>query len=356
MGAWGQRDSCGADTPTTVCSRLLDEITCAPCVRFWSHDVNGRQTMSVLNRWLRVSVALLFIVAGTLWTSATSRAQNAQPLVSRDTLTQVSEHVYALVGFPNIGIVVGSRATLVIDTGLGARNGATVVGVAQNLAKGPILYLTTTHYHSEHSSGEQAFPANTVIIRSVVQQEEMNDRVTEHMVFFRNMSAQNRELLQGVKFRTPDILFGSELRLDLGGVTARLFLLGPAHTKGDEFIFVEEDSVLIPGDIVQNKLFPIMPNEDATMKGWLADLDKLESLSPRFIVPDHGALGDGSLIAKERAMLTELQQRALELKRQGTSVAEAGQLLVAEFHAKYPDWPNPERIPSAVKRVYAELQ
>jgi len=283
-------------------------------------------------------------------------AQNTQPLVSEDTLTHVSEHVYALVGFPNIGIVVGSRATLVIDTGLGARNGATIVRVAQRLAKSPNLYLTTTHYHSEHSTGEQAFPANTVLIRPVVQQEEMNKGIAAHIERFRSMSAQNKELLQEVKLRTPDILFDDEVKLDLGGVTARLFWLGAAHTKGDELIFVEEDSVLFPGDIVESKLFPMMPNEDATLKGWLAILGKLEPLKPRFIVPDHGVLGEGSLIGRERAILMELQRRALELKRQGTSVEDAGRLLTAEFLAKYPDWGNTGGIPNAVMRVYAEVK
>jgi len=298
----------------------------------------------------------MLVVTGALWASAIAMAQNTQPLVSEDTLTHVSEHVYALVGFPNIGIVVGSRATLVIDTGLGARNGATIVRVAQRLANSPNLYLTTTHYHSEHSTGEQAFPANTVLIRPVVQQEEMNKGIAAHIERFRSMSAQNKELLQEVKLRTPDILFDDEVKLDLGGVTARLFWLGAAHTKGDELIFVEEDSVLFPGDIVESKLFPMMPNEDATLKGWLAILGKLEPLKPRFIVPDHGLLGEGSLIGRERAILMELQGRALELKRQGTSVEDAGRLLTAEFLAKYPDWGNTGGIPNAVMRVYAEVK
>src|SRR5437879_4902816 len=156
------------------------------------------------------------------------------------------------------------------------------------------------------------------------------------------MSQQNKELLRDVKLRTPDILFDGEMKLDLGGVTARLFCLGPAHTQGDMLIFVEEDSVLIPGDNVESKLFPIMP-EEATMKGWLAVLDKLEPLKPRLIVPDHGELGDGSLIAKQRAMLQELQGRALELKAQGKSAEEAGMLLTTELRAKHPDFANVER-------------
>ena len=283
------------------------------------------------------------------------QALAGQPLVDDKTLTRVSDHVYALVGWPNIGIVVGNRGTLVIDTGLGERNGATIMRAVQMLEKGPVLYLTTTHYHSEHVTGEQAFPANTVLIRPVAQQEELNRLLPGHMARFREMSQQNKELLADVKMRTPDILFNGEMKLDLGGVTARLFRLGRAHTEGDLLILVEEDSVLIPGDIVESKLFPIMP-EESSMKGWITVLDKLEPLKPRLVVPDHGELGDGSLIGKEKSMLQELQGRALDLKRQGKSADEAGKLLTDELHAKHPDYGQAERIAADVKLVYAEGQ
>ena len=166
---------------------------------------------------------------------------------------------------------------MVVDTGLGQKNGATVMRMQQKLAKGPILYFTTTHYHSEHTTGEQAFPANTIIIRNKAQQDEMDKGVAGHIEVFKKMSAQNLDLLQDVKFRPPDVVYDRESRVDLGGVTARLFWLGPAHTKGDELIFVEEDSVLIPGDIVQKDIFPIMPNPDASVKGWLSILDSVEA-------------------------------------------------------------------------------
>jgi len=309
--------------------------------------------MTLSKYFFRISAAFLAI----LGTASIAKAQLAQPLVSEDTLKRVSEHVYALVGFPNIGIVVGTRGTMVIDTGLGERNGATVVRVAQKLAKGPILYLTNTHYHSEHTAGEQAFPASTIILRLALQQEEMNKRVAAHLEVFRNMSAQNKDLLQDVKFRAPDIVFDREMKLDLGGVTARLFWLGAAHTKGDMLIFVEEDGVLLPGDIVEKNLFPIMPNEDASVKGWLAILDQLETLKPRVIVPDHGApVTDASEIGKERAYLLDLQARASELKRQGVPVDDAGKQVAAEFHTKYPDWQGAVYIPNEVKRVYEQAQ
>jgi glyoxylase-like metal-dependent hydrolase (beta-lactamase superfamily II) len=118
-------------------------------------------------------------------------------------------------------------------------------------------------------------------------------------------------------------------------------------------IFVEGDSVLIPGDIVPSKLVPNMPSADASAKGWIAILDQLELLKPRLIVPDHGVLGDGSLIQKEKAFLVDARTRALELKRQGTSVEDAGKTVTADLKAKYPDWEN-GNIANIVRRVYEE--
>jgi glyoxylase-like metal-dependent hydrolase (beta-lactamase superfamily II) len=289
--------------------------------------------------------------AALCWTAALAQTPQGVP---ENATKKVSEHVYAIVGFPNIAIVTGTRGTLVVDTGMGSRNGAVIVRELQKLTKAPTLYLTTTHFHPEHSTGEQAFPPNTVLIRNTAQQQELDQRGAEFIATFSSRSAQNKELLQGVKLRKSDILYDRELKIDLGGVTARLFYLGAAHTRGDELIMVEEDSVLIPGDIVQNKLVPNLPNEDASVKGWLAVLDQLATLKPRFIVPDHGDLGDGSLIALERGFLQDLQQRALELKRQGVSVDDAGKQIQAEFKSKYPDWTNLNPVPNAVRRVYAE--
>jgi glyoxylase-like metal-dependent hydrolase (beta-lactamase superfamily II) len=291
----------------------------------------------------------LVLAAGAAW------AQNAPPLaVPENAATKVSEHVYAIVGFPNIAFVIGRRATLVVDTGMGPRNGAAVVREVQKLAHNPLLYLTTTHFHPEHAMGEQAFPPNTLLIRPAAQQEELEKRGAEYIERFSKMSAENKELLKGVKLRKPDIVFDKEAKLDLGGVTARLLWLGAAHTIGDELIFVQEDKTLISGDIVQSKQIPFIPNSDSSVKNWLAILDQLAPLAPRFVVPDHGALGDGSLIGQEKAFLSTFHKRALELNRQGTTVDQAVQTLTAEVKAKYPGWDNLNAVPNLVRRIYEE--
>src|ERR1700689_2371742 len=121
-------------------------------------------------------------------------AQQAQPLVGENT-TKISEHVWAIMGFPNIAIVLGSRATLVVDTGMGPKNGATAARVAAKLAPtNQKLFLTTTHFHPEHAAGEPGFPPGTILIRNAVQQQDMEQHGQEMIDMFSSRSAQNKQL------------------------------------------------------------------------------------------------------------------------------------------------------------------
>jgi hypothetical protein len=79
----------------------------------------------------------------------------------------------------------------------------------QKLAKGPKLYLTTTHFHPEYASGDSAFPPGAILIRPAMQQEEMEARGSAFLELFRGRSAQFKELLQDVKLRKADLIFDS---------------------------------------------------------------------------------------------------------------------------------------------------
>ena len=260
------------------------------------------------------------------------------PMLPENAVTKVSDHVFAIVGFPNIAIVTGDRGTLVVDTGLGARNGATIVKEVEKLAKAPALYLTTTHVHPEHSSGEGGFPQRTVLIRPVIQQQEISGRNNTSVLELFRSRPQMGELLAGFAYRNPDIVFDKELKLDLGGVTARLLLTSGGHTRGDEVVFIEPDSALISGDLVQNKMIPNISSDDGNSERWIASLDQLAPLNPRFVVPDHGPLGDGSLIPQQRAFLVDIQKRVRQLKAEGKNSDETTKIVVDEFLVKYPDW------------------
>jgi glyoxylase-like metal-dependent hydrolase (beta-lactamase superfamily II) len=300
------------------------------------------QQMSMMARLILVGILIVAAVAA-----------QTQPMLGEETI-KVSDHVWAIIGWPNIAIIVGNRATLVIDTGLGPRNGATVARVAAKLAPdNQKLFLTTTHFHPEHAGGEAGFPAGTILIRNDVQQREMDAQGKEMIDLFAGRSPQFKELLSNATLRAPDITFEQEARLDLGSVTARLLWFGGAHTKGDQLMFVEPDRTLISGDAVQNKVVPSIFRDGGTPSSWLAVLDKVAALSALHVLPTHSAPGDGSLVALEKQFIADLRNSALELKKKDVAVEEAGRRLEVEFKTKYPTWPS-MNVGGFVRNIYAE--
>jgi glyoxylase-like metal-dependent hydrolase (beta-lactamase superfamily II) len=294
-------------------------------------------------------------VGALLLTCSAVMAQFPSAIVPEGMAKQVSPHVWEIKSFPNIAIVVGDRATLVVDTGLGARNGATIAREARKLSKGTRLYLTTTHFHPEHAAGDEGFPADTILIRNAAQQKELDEHGAQFIELFRSRSPEFKELLTSQKFRKPDIVFDREARIDLGGVTARLLWLGAAHTVGDELTYVEEDGTLITGDVVQNKVSPGIATDDSSVKSWIAVVDQLPSLNAKTIVPDHSDPGDAStMIAQERAFLGDIETLTLAAKREGKSADDAAAAVAAQMKTKYADWSSLTGVPNMAKRAYAE--
>jgi hypothetical protein len=106
--------------------------------------------------------------------------QGPDPLVKENATVKLAEHTYAIPdgnvgGVPNVGIIVGSRATLVIDPGLGRRNGETVLRETMKVSKNAELYVATTHFHPEHTTGYVAFPTAKYIDSRVQETEGRPD-------------------------------------------------------------------------------------------------------------------------------------------------------------------------------------
>ncbi len=283
-------------------------------------------------------------------------------IVQEHIVKQISDHVWEIPdrnrpGVPNVAIVVGSRGTLVVDTGMGPKSGDIVVREAQKLSKNTEFYLATTDFRPEHITGAMSFPPGTVWLVPAAQKADIAESTNSYISSFMSRSADLTAALKDVKLREPDVVFDRDATVDLGGgVIVHLIWYGPARTNGDIAIFVEPDRVLHAGNFLGSKSYPGMPDNTPSVTNWLDILDKLEALHPRIVMPNHGEVRDPSLIASQREVLRDLQRRTRELKAQGKTAEEAGQTLTAEFDVKYPDWKGVGGIPAIVRRFYAEPQ
>jgi glyoxylase-like metal-dependent hydrolase (beta-lactamase superfamily II) len=280
------------------------------------------------------------------------------PLVKEGVTVKVADHTFVIpdgnVGLvPNVGIIVGSRATLVIDPGLGKRNGETVLREVAKVSRNAELYIASTHFHAEHTTGYLAFPASAKYVSSRVQEAEFAQGGAAQIQAFSNRSPMTAELLRGATGRPVDIPFDRDYTLDLGGVRVRFLVVGPTHTRGDTALLVEGDAVLFAGDVVMNQSF-LAAGAATSMKAWLVAFDSFDQMRPRTIVPSHGAAGDVSLIAANRAVMSAVQARARELKAQGRSADEAATTIQKELEAQHPGWPRANGVAAAARAAYAE--
>jgi glyoxylase-like metal-dependent hydrolase (beta-lactamase superfamily II) len=202
-----------------------------------------------------------------------------------------------------------------------------------------------------------SLPPGTVWIVPEAQKGDIHHLTPSFIENFRARSAELADTLKGVKLLEPDITFDRDATIDLGGgVIVKLSWMGPAITNGDVAVWIEPDQVLYTGNILTSKSYPGGPRDAGRFQTWLSDIDKLEPLHAKIIIPNHGDVRDGSLIADERSVVRELEARAHELRAQGVSAEDAGATLTAEFDAHHPDWTGLAQIPSIVRRFYEETQ
>ena len=310
----------------------------------------------------------LCFAAGLLLAAGTaSHAQTAapRPMIRTNASEQVSEHVHVILDqnvslVPNVGIVIGDRATLIVDTGLGDANGRTVLAEARRLSDNDSFYLTATHFHPEHDLGATAFPGDAKMLRWRAQQAEVDEIGAETAARFAGFSPILAELLEGAAFRDVDILFDETVTLDLGGVRVRMWGVGPNHTRGDTVFFVEDDGVLFTGDVVMS-VFPAVSAQSASIAKWLDNLDVFERLEPSTIVPAHGRLGDVTVVRRYREYLAAVVEDVANAKRRGVSLDEIKTSLAGTYASRFADLAPASgspagRINAAIEAAYREAR
>jgi glyoxylase-like metal-dependent hydrolase (beta-lactamase superfamily II) len=287
--------------------------------------------------------------------------RDAPPPVVRGEPVELSDGVFVIPDnrvpvVPNVGVVVGDQAALVIDTGLGRRNGEYVLEHARRLAGGRPLYLTITHFHPGHGFGAQAFTGAATIIYNRAQREELRRKGTAYIDMFKGLGPSIAAELDDIELTDPDITYDGQVEIDLGGHTAALRSWGPAHTAADQTVLID-DRVLFAGDLIETRMFPIAPyfpphDTDVDGNRWIAVLNQLTALDPAIVVPGHGEVTDTTRIRDVRDYLDHVRSEARRLRASGASPDEAAATIDTDARARWSTWANPEWISFTARAFY----
>jgi len=273
-----------------------------------------------------------------------------RPTTTEPYLAEIADGVFGYVQPPggwcvsNAGVITGGGQVAVVDTtATAARAGAFRDAVA-TLGAGEVRTVVNTHFHGDHTFGNQVFVDTATIVGHRLVREEM-------LAAAFGLTKLWPDVVWGeLQLTPPTLLFDSTLTLHLGDRLVELIHVGPAHTTNDIAVWLPEERVLFAGDVVLSGCTPF--NLMGSISGGLRAVARLAALGPRTVVTGHGAVCGPEVFAANAGYLRWLTELAATGRAAGLSPLELSrQCDLGEFAG----WLDAERIVGNLHRAYAEL-
>jgi glyoxylase-like metal-dependent hydrolase (beta-lactamase superfamily II) len=295
---------------------------------------------------------------------------------------------YATGGFgSNNVVIVNDNDVMLVDTGTTPGNARRFVADVKMLTDKPIRYVVNTHWHFDHTDGNQIFGPDVQIIG----QEYLAKAITPDIVNrepFRTSTgpviqaqmdmlkkqiadekdtakkaALNKQLaddqllqseLKELKPTPPNKTYKDKLVIQSGAREIDLLFLGRGHTEGDTVVYLPKEKIVATGDLMESRIAYM---GDAVFDEWIDTLDKLKKLDFNVDLPGHGiAFSNKGLITAFQDYIQDLIVKGNELKRAGMSADDMAKTIDLTSHAKdFPQITGPGMDLRGARRLYAWL-
>src|SRR5215472_11256931 len=328
-------------------------------------------------------------------------AAQAQPVTQNYPVVQgtsykfekIADGVYYATGtVPGLGsnnvVVVNDTDVLIVDTGTSPAAARAFVEDIKKLTDKPVRYVVNTHWHYDHTAGNQIFgPEVQIIATDYLYQMLATADVLHREPFFTSQvttlsaridtlngqiaaegNAQQKAALQKdladaqrlqqnnseIKVTPPTIHYSTKMVLNRGGREIELLFLGRGNTGGDTTVFLPKERIVCTGDLMESRLAYM---GDAFFSEWITTLEELKKLDFAVDLPGHGVpFANKSLITAYQAYLTDLVNQVTKLKSEGVAPDDAAKRVDLTAHAKdFPQITGHGAEIRGVRRMYAWL-
>jgi glyoxylase-like metal-dependent hydrolase (beta-lactamase superfamily II) len=285
-------------------------------------------------------------------------------------------------------VIVNDDDVLLVDTGTTPQAARNFLADVRMLTNKPVRYVVNTHFHYDHTDGNQVFGPDVQIIAQdyvrtaittfdVLNREpyitsqrinvpEQIDRLKQQIAAERDTAKKaglSQQLtaaeegfaqLKELKPTPPNTTYSTKLVLNRGSREIDLLFLGRGHTGGDTVVFLPKEKIVATGDLMESRLAYM---GDAYFDEWVTTLEALKKLDFNIVLPGHGIPFRGKgLITAYQSYLTDLVSQVTRLKGQGVSAEDAANRIDLTSHAKdFPQIEGPGADIRGIRRAYAWL-
>jgi cyclase len=266
---------------------------------------------------------------------------------------KVLENVYTITAGDgvdsNTTFIITKEGVIVIDTRPTPTEARKVLAEIRKLTALPIVYTINTHYHGDHTFGNQVFKNSKTIIAHKNVRNKLVESGQEHLSLFKTFGLLG---IDEVEITPPNIVYEKEMEIWLGGYRLQLLYYGKGHTDGDTIIYIDQLRTVITGDLVFNKKIPYMA--DSYIDDWIASLKYIELLKNETVIPGHGPIGERTTIIAMKHYLMNLRELVLAQLKDNKTLKEAQEIVEPILRKKYKDWKELDWIKGNIERAWLE--
>jgi glyoxylase-like metal-dependent hydrolase (beta-lactamase superfamily II) len=233
---------------------------------------------------------------------------------------KLADTVHMLTGAGgNMGLCVGPDAVFLIDdqfAPLAPKIKAAIAAITPR----PVQFLLNTHFHFDHTGGNQAFGGEGALI---VAHDNVRKRLSADQLI--SLVGSTSAQRASPKAALPVVTVAGEITFHINGEEVQAFHVPRAHTDGDLIVHFRRADVIHMGDVFFNGMYPFIDaSSGGSAEGVVAAFDRVLALAGEKtkIIPGHGRLATRADLAEHRAMLAAVVQKVKELRAAGKSDAE----------------------------------
>lgn len=274
-------------------------------------------------------------------------------------LNYIADSVIAAIAVPGTGslgnaaIIDLGDTTLVVDTFSTIQAAEDLKAAAEYLTGNPVSYVINTHWHSDHTSGNQVFlPAAHIISTSTTReimntfardrlaryrenteqlyqaieefkeqiQQETDEKLKREMAWENASDREFMKMLPNLVHSLPTITFDQQMTIHGSNRSIQLITFGGGHTQSDAIVYIPEDKIVVIGDLVLSKHHPVLTY--ANPQEWLNILEQIELLDVETIVPGHGEVCSLQELHEVKGYITNIMAIVTEAFQSKKSIDE----------------------------------